>query len=427
MQARPLRQRDGETLLSQTFDRVRQQSERYCEPLRTEDFGLQGAPETSPPKWHLAHTTWFFETFVLKPFQKNFRPWHPQFEQLFNSYYNGVGEQFPRSRRGLLSRPSVDEILDYRHGIDQRVLALLNDQQHPDNASILERVELGLHHEQQHQELFFTDIKYSFSMNPLYPALQSGGVADGAVTPPPLQWSSCEGGLLHFGHRGDGFCYDNETPLHRAFVEPFVFANRLITNGEYLDFINDKGYERPELWLADGWTEVQRQGWKAPLYWHRQDDVWFEYRLQGLQPMNSAHPVCHVSAYEADAFARWRDARLPTEFEWEAIAQTLPVEGEFIEKGIYHPLPSSEDSHLQQIFGSLWEWTSSAYGPYPNFVPAAGTIGEYNGKFMCNQWVLRGGSCVSSQSHLRASYRNFFYPRDRWQFSGIRLAGRIDT
>ena len=419
------------------FEMIRRQSEEYCEPLQIEDFGLQAAPETSPPKWHLAHTTWFFETFVLKPFQKGFEPWHPQFEHLFNSYYNGVGEQFPRPQRGLLSRPSVDEVLDYRHAVDKQILTLLGDQKHPDRASILMRIELGLHHEQQHQELFFTDIKYSLSVNPLNPAYSPAANAHQDNThqsnayqnnarPEPLRWHRYEGGLLCTGHQSDSFCYDNETPAHRSFVEPFVFANRLTTNSEYLAFVEDAGYQRPELWLADGWTHVQQHGWRTPLYWRKQQGGWFEYTLRGLQPLNPAYPVCHVSAYEADAFARWRGARLPTEFEWEAVAQSLPVDGQFIEAGEYHPKPAVGTT-LQQLFGTLWEWTSSAYAPYPNFEPVAGALGEYNGKFMCNQLVLRGGSCVSSRSHLRASYRNFFYPQDRWQFSGIRLAGRGDA
>jgi ergothioneine biosynthesis protein EgtB len=404
------------------YEQTRRQSEDFCEPLTIEDYGLQAMPETSPPKWHLAHTTWFFETFILKPYQRGFEPWHLQFEQLFNSYYNGVGEQFPRPKRGLLSRPSVEEVLAYRQAVDHQIRALLQDEQHSDRETIRARVELGINHEQQHQELFFTDVKYSLSINPLNPVFSQEPLtpSDGAAVT-PITWHEFEGGLCEVGHRGDGFCYDNETPRHRTFIEPFALAHRLATNAEYLAFIDDGGYRRPELWLADGWSTVQQHGWSTPLYWRQKGNTWYEYTLHGLQPLDLARPVCHLSAYEADAFARWSQARLPTEFEWEYAARDLPVEGQFVESRLYHPEPAA-GAELQQLFGSAWEWTSSAYSPYPNFRPPAGTIGEYNGKFMCNQLVLRGGSCVSPRSHLRATYRNFFYPPDRWQFSGVRLA-----
>lgn len=411
--------------IAQSFRRIRRLSEQLCEPLQLEDFGLQAMPETSPPKWHLAHTTWFFETFILKPFLPGYEPWHPKFEVLFNSYYNGIGEQFPRPQRGLLSRPSLQEVQDYRHAVDRQVKRLLDDPKHPERDVILARAELGLHHEQQHQELFFTDIKYSLSANPLNPAfappaewqLPGGMVHD-------LQWHSFDGGVVHIGYDGDGFHYDNETPLHRQFVEPFSLASRLTTNAEYLEFIEDGGYQRPELWLADGWATVQQQQWKAPLYWRQDDGAlgdWCEFTLYGLQPLDPARPVSHLSGYEADAFARWSGARLPTEFEWECVAKQLAPGGHFVESAEFHPLANTSEG-LQQMFGTLWEWTTSAYSPYPGFSPAEGAIGEYNGKFMCNQWVLRGGSCVTSQDHIRASYRNFFYPRDRWQFTGVRLA-----
>lgn len=417
--------------LAQEFEHVRRQSELFCEPLQLEDYALQAAPETSPPKWHLAHTTWFFETFVLKPFKNDFKPWHVQFEQLFNSYYNGVGEQFPRAQRGLLSRPLVDEILSYRQAVNHQILRLLDEGDHPQRDTVLARIELGIHHEYQHQELFFTDLKYSFSCNPLSPAYVPLSAERKASPTIPLSWREYEGGPVQSGHAGEDFCFDNETPRHRHFVEPFALGNRLITNREYLAFMQDGGYQRPEFWLADGWTRVEQEGWKTPLYWQEIEADYHEYTLYGLLPLALEQPVCHLSAYEADAFARWAGARLPTEFEWESAAQALPVDGQFMEAGAYHPqtasapLPSvlSEASQtLHQIFGTLWEWTSSGYSPYPGFQPASGAIGEYNGKFMCNQLVLRGGSCVSAQRQLRASYRNFFYPPDRWQFTGLRLA-----
>ncbi len=406
------------------FSSTRNQSVQFCAPLELEDYGLQAMPQTSPPKWHLAHTTWFLETFVLQPFEKSFKPFNAQFEQMFNSYYNGIGEQFPRSQRGLLSRPCLSEVLDYRRQIDARIIALMNDSAHPDHQEILARVQLGVHHEQQHQELFFTDIKYSLSVNPLNIALYPTSTKQEHSTRAQdfgQGWHQNDGGLVRIGYQGAGFCYDNETPAHRVFLEPFEIANRLVTNGEFLTFLNDGGYHKPELWLADGWACVQQNGWNMPLYWRQRDEGWFEYTHAGVRPLDPSRPVCHVSAYEADAFARWAGARLPTEFEWESVAKDYPVQGQFVEEGSYHP-QAAQGEGLQQLFGSVWEWTSSAYGPYPGYQPAAGALGEYNGKFMCNQWVLRGGSCVSSRSHLRATYRNFFYPQDRWQFTGIRLA-----
>ena len=414
--------------LQRRFTITRNQSEHYCAPLQLEDYGLQAMPETSPPKWHLAHTTWFFETFILKPFQKHYRPWHPQFEQLFNSYYNSVGEQFPRHQRGLLSRPGIDEIMAYRHAIDEQILVLLDNRQHGDREAILARIELGINHEQQHQELFFTDLKYSLFQNPLHPSYTVRHFERKPTTERhALTWTHFDGGLTSIGHGGHSFSFDNETPVHSVFVESFSLANRLVTNNEYLAFIQDNGYQRPELWLADGWSLVQTHGWRKPLYWKRQTaNDWSEYTLYGMQSLDPAQPVSHVCAYEADAFARWRGARLPTEFEWESVARNIGCEGHFVETQELHPQPATspivQQEGPQQLFGTLWEWTSSAYGPYPKFTPPPGALGEYNGKFMCNQLVLRGGSCVSSRDHLRASYRNFFYPQDRWQFSGIRLA-----
>ena len=411
--------RDMSDDLAEHFLSTRAASERFCAPLAPEDYGLQGMVATSPPKWHLAHTTWFFETFILKAFKPGYQSPNSAFEVLFNSYYNGIGDQYPRAQRGLLSRPSVEEVLAYRRHINDVVVNLLANPG-PHYQQIARLVELGIQHEQQHQELFFTDIKYSLSRNPLYPAY-TDTLFENASQSIAQDWTDYSGGEVTIGSQHNGFCFDNELPAHAVLLQPYALANRLVSNGEYLEFIEDDGYRRPELWLADGWLTVSQNNWRQPLYWQRTDSGWFEYSLYGLIPLSLSSPVCHLSAYEADAFARWARARLPTEFEWEAAASRLPVEGQFVESSQLHPRPSDKPG-LQQLFGSAWEWTSSAYGPYPGFQPAAGAVGEYNGKFMANQLVLRGGSCVTSQSHIRASYRNFFYPQDRWQFSGIRLA-----
>lgn len=420
--------------LADQFTAVRQLSEDFCTPLATEDYGLQAMAETSPPKWHLAHTTWFFETFLLKPFIPHYQPHHPLYETLFNSYYNGIGQQHPRHQRGLLSRPSVAEVITYRARINELILDLLGDANHPNHIDIVQRIRLGIHHEQQHQELFFTDLKYCFFQNPLFPTYSGTPLAhqDPATREPG--WMSFQGDIVSVGFHNtgfhstsgqgdrdfcfDGFCFDNELPAHQVLLQSFQLSDRLITNGEFLAFMDDGGYRRPELWLADGWAECQQQGWQAPLYWLQQEGQWLEYTLHGLQPLDLERPVCHISAYEADAFARWRGARLPTEFELEQALSLQPVTGQFVESGEFHP--GDADGH--QLYGTVWEWTSSAYGPYPGYRPAAGAIGEYNGKFMCNQLVLKGGSCVTGRDHIRSSYRNFFYPKDRWQFTGIRLA-----
>ena len=408
--------------LISAYQAIRRNSEAFCEPLAIEDYGLQAVAETSPPKWHLAHTSWFFETFILKVFCPDYRsPW-PEYTYLFNSYYNGIGEQFARARRGLLSRPTVAQVYEYRHWVDRWMLELLADDRLQAVTGFRQRLQLGLHHEQQHQELFFTDLKYSFSCNPLYPVYRAGDMPrdDGVV--PSMGWREFAGGEGAVGYQGEGFCFDNELPRHPVLLQPYGLATRPVTNAEYLAFIDAGGYRQPEWWLADGWAELQQQGWQAPLYWQQQNGEWFEYTLHGLRPLALQAPVVHVSGYEADAYARWSGCRLPTEAEWEQAAATLPVTGQFVEAGHLQPLAVATDTPLQGMFGSVWEWTASSYAPYPGFCAAEGAVGEYNGKFMCNQLVLRGGSCVSSQSHLRASYRNFFYPRDRWQFSGIRLA-----
>jgi ergothioneine biosynthesis protein EgtB len=407
--------------LTARFLATRRHSVEFCAPLPIEDYGLQGDVFASPPKWHLAHTTWFFETFLLKPCLGGYRTPEPKYEELFNSYYNGVGRQFPRDRRGLLSRPTVGEVIHYRRLVDESVAALLADATHWQREAILARSELGIAHEQQHQELFFSDLKYSLSINPLFPVHTPRPVppADAAIA--PLTWSTFEGGLGETGFGGEGFAFDNELPRHRTYLEPYELADRLVTNGEYQAFVDEGGYRRPELWLADGWTVVQEQGWSGPLYWHESGGERMEYTLHGLQARQACQPVVHVSGYEADAFARWAGARLPTEEEWEHAAAGHPVTAGGVERGLLQPRAARGEG-LRQLYGECWQWTRSAYGPYPGFRTAPGVIGEYNGKFMSNQWVLRGGSCVSMREQLRPSYRNFFYPQDRWQFSGIRLA-----
>lgn len=412
--------------LARHFTETRGYSLAVCELLTTEDLCLQGAEFASPPKWHLAHTTWFFETFLLKPFLAGYQEFHPLFETLFNSYYNGVGKPYPRPDRGLLSRPTIGEVREYRQLVDQAMLDLLEDNNHSHRQAILDRCRLGIEHEKQHQELFFTDIKFSLSRNPLYPAYaQHREVYVSAAV--PHQWLEFKGGLVAIGvnqHETD-FAYDNESPRHRVYLEDFALANRLVTNREYQAFIDDGGYQDPGYWLSDGWAIVEREQWQQPLYWRTKEGVDMEYTLYGLQPRLDDTPVCHVSGYEADAYANWAGQRLPTEAEWEA---TASIQGGNSlgtadnQPDSLHPMPADEGAGLQQLYDSCWQWTASAYRPYPGFRVAEGAIGEYNGKFMSNQWVLRGGSCVTSGNHLRNSYRNFFYPHDRWQFSGIRLA-----
>lgn len=402
------------------FIETRQQSIDCCSPLLLEDYCLQGAAFASPPKWHLAHTTWFFETFILKPFASDYTPRNPAFSVLFNSYYNGIGAQHPRDQRGLLSRPSLEEVLAYRAEVDLVLLDLIRNAD-PAQAGIIEaRLVLGIEHERQHQELFFTDIKYSLSVNPLYPAYSERPL-ETAARGAPAKWLQYPGGLVEIGHQGEGFCFDNELPRHQAFLEPFELSSHLVTNAEYQAFVDDGAYQNPELWLADGWSTLQSENWRGPLYWAERNGQALEYSLYGLRQRQPEHPVCHVSGYEADAYARWVGARLPTEQEWETAAQQQPA-SRGLDDGHYHPRPAPGNTGLDQLYGDCWQWTRSAYTPYPGFRASAGAIGEYNGKFMSNQWVLRGSSCVTKDSQARSSYRNFFYPQDRWQFSGIRLA-----
>jgi ergothioneine biosynthesis protein EgtB len=398
-----------------------------CLPLENDDYGVQPMVDASPPKWHLAHTSWFFETFLLKPVLQDYQPFHERFEYLFNSYYNGVGQPFPRHLRGTLSRPTVAEVIAYRKHVDDQMAPLLDGALTPEQAEL---VTLGLHHEQQHQELLVTDIKYNLGHNPLFPSLPAPatpatGEAHDAVALSESGYQDFPGGLVSIGARGDEFCFDNELPRHQYYLEPYRLFERLVSNAEFLEFIVDRGYETASLWLSDGWQWLQSNpDTRSPLYWHNRDGEWFEYRLtSGLELLSPSAPVCHVSFYEADAFARWAGARLPLEEEWEAAAEAVDTcHGHFADSLRLHPEPATREPGLRQMFGDVWEWTQSAYSPYPGYRPPAGTIGEYNGKFMSNQRVLRGGSCATPADHMRVSYRNFFYPPDRWQFSGIRLA-----
>lgn len=434
----------AESLL-QRYRHVRRWSERIVEPLAAEDCVIQSMPDVSPMRWHLAHTTWFLETFVLKPRQANHQPYDQAYEYLFNSYYNSVGQQFPRARRGLLSRPTVAEVLAYRRHVDERVRELLTQRavaaQAPESQSDdgLRVIELGLQHEQQHQELMLTDIKHVLSCNPLWPIYQADEHHIGEPPSPaaPLAWQAFEEGIRWIGHeanpqpgtRASRFAFDNESPRHQQFVHAFELANRLVTNAEFQDFIEDGGYTSPQWWLSAGWATVQEQGWQAPLYWVSQADGWSEFTLAGLRPLAPQAPVCHVSYFEADAYARWAGMRLPTEAEWEVAAESAGAfspaalqAANFAETENFHPRAARSDAPLAQLAGNVWEWTSSSYSAYPGYAPPPGALGEYNGKFMCNQYVLRGGSCVTPVSHIRPTYRNFFPSDARWQFSGIRLA-----
>jgi ergothioneine biosynthesis protein EgtB len=372
-------------------------------------------PDASPAKWHLAHTTWFFETFVLGPHRPGFRPYRAEWAPLFNSYYVAAGPRHPRPERGLLTRPTVEEVLAYRRWVEEALAQLLDAPAalRPEVEGLLE---LGLQHEQQHQELLLTDLLHAFSRNPLGPTYRPGPPPPSTAT--PLAWTAHAGGIVKVGHAGTGFAFDNEGPAHRVFLEPFELASRPVGAGEFAEFVADGGYRRAELWLADGLAAAQAGGWEAPPYWIRREDGWHHFTLHGELPLDPAAPVSHLSYYEADAFARWAGARLPTEAEWECPAQLAPVDGQFVEGGWLTPRAHGGGSP----FGSVWCWTSSPYVPYPGFRPAAGAVGEYNGKFMVNQFVLRGGSCLSPRSHLRATYRNFFPPHARWQMTGLRLA-----
>ncbi len=411
------------------YQRVRAATEALCAPLHREDYMVQSMPDVSPPKWHIAHVSWFFEAFLLTPFLKDYRSLDPAYDFLFNSYYETHGTPFPRPDRGMISRPTVDEVYRYRAHIDEAMARLLEAPPAEHVDEILQRVELGLHHEQQHQELLVMDIKHILAQNPLCPAyrddLRDDLATPSATKPGELVWLSYPAGVRRIGHNSEmgGFAYDNEMPRHRQFVEAFEIAERPVTNGEFLAFIRDGGYRRPDHWLADGWQQVKDEGWTAPLYWVQRDDGWYHMTLGGLVPVDENAPVCHVSFYEADAYARWAGARLPSEAEWEIAAEGADIEGNFVESGHLQPVAKAADGVVpSQLYGDVWEWTGSAYRPYPGFRTLPGSLGEYNGKFMSGQMVLRGGCCATPRSHIRPSYRNFFPPQARWAFSGVRLA-----
>ncbi|WP_372877138.1 ergothioneine biosynthesis protein EgtB [Spongiibacter marinus] len=403
--------------LERRYQRCRDETLALVASLSDEDCQLQSMPDASPAKWHLAHSSWFFETFILQAQLPDYQPFHPSYAELFNSYYNAIGKQFSRPHRGLLSRPSLADITRYRAHVDRHIRALLRRPQHDPGPLLI----LGIQHEKQHQELLLMDIKHAFHQNPLYPAYQPNPTNTAASQHAALSWSWFDGGLVCIGDAGSEFSFDNERPQHKVWLNPFELANRPVSNGEFAEFIADGGYRRPEHWLSDGWAQLQDTGRGAPHYWHLRDDQWWEFTLAGLHPLQAASSACHLNFYEATAYAHWAGARLPTEQEWEHASRALPVAGHFANRARYHP-EAAQHTPLAQMFGDVWEWTNSSYLPYPGFTPFAGDAGEYNGKFMSGQFVLRGGSCLSPDDHLRHSYRNFFYPHQYWQCAGLRLA-----
>ncbi len=424
MQPQPAHQAEAPVASAARYQSVRAATIQLAAPLSAEDCCVQSMPDTSPVKWHLAHTTWFFETFILERHENGFKPFDPAFRVLFNSYYNGVGDRHPRTQRGMMTRPSLEAVLAYRQQVDRRMVTLFASAGHDVDAAL---IELGLQHEQQHQELMLTDVKHLLSFNPLAPAYhQEGPVTLPPRMPAPLQWLEQPGGIVQIGAAGDrAFCFDNELPRHPALLAPHAIASRPVTNADFLEFIRDGGYRTHALWLAEGWDWIGSQDIRHPFYWRPADDqslAFTEFTLAGLQTPDPAAPVSHLSYFEADAYARWAGARLPTEAEWEQAAAGCPLEGHFADAGHHHPQAPAAARGPVQMFGDVWEWTSSSYAPYPGYRPAAGALGEYNGKFMVNQYVLRGGSCATPAGHVRASYRNFFPATARWQFSGLRLA-----
>lgn len=417
--SQPARKSGSKTKCLELFRRTRRQTEALVAPLTPDDMMLQSMEDASPAKWHLAHTTWFFEEFILKPYSGGYVSPDDRFSTLFNSYYVQAGPRHARGQRGLLSSPDIEAVMSYRAHIEDAIDALLHNQRGDANR-VLDLVELGCHHEMQHQELLVTDLLHGLSHNPLLPVYHRAEPMQ-IVEEQPVRWLSHSGGISEIGHDGSGFAFDCEGPRHKTYLAPFKLASRPTSNREWVRFIEAGGYQRPELWLSDGWAQAQKEDWEAPLYWWKQDDQWWTYTLRGPQPVNLNGPVVHVSYYEADAYARFCGKRLPTEAEWETIARDTPITGNFLEDRHYRPLPSSgSDDH--QFWGDVWEWTQSAFSPYPGFRPPEGAIGEYNGKFMCNQMVLRGGSCATPKAQMRPTYRTFFYPHQRWQMLGVRLA-----
>lgn len=412
---------DSQQLLSQYLI-TRVTTEKLCQPLLIEDYVIQSIPDVSPPKWHLAHTTWFFETFLLKTYSASYIEFDPLYQYLFNSYYQRLGEPYPRAKRGLLSRPSVQEVYDYRRYVDEQVSDLVG--LYPEHNNLLSILELGIHHEQQHQELLLMDIKHNYSLIPDFSPYLTGNKSFNDHELTTLTFVAFDGGETEVGHKCCGFSFDNEKPCHLQQLQPYVLANRLVTNGEFANFIADGGYENPQWWLADGWDYISKKKWQAPLYWWKQDNDWLVYTLQGLSEMDPRQPVVHVSFYEAYAYASYVNKRLPTEAEWENVANRFDkVVGNFLEDRLYHPQSlKSKAEGIEQLFGDVWEWTASPYTAYPGFKAEKNALGEYNGKFMSSQMVLRGGSCITPKAHIRPSYRNFFHAEKRWQFSGIRLA-----
>lgn len=415
-------QRFSKEHVLENYKRIRAFTHHLVDPLEIEDFVIQPMENTSPTKWHLAHTSWFFETFVLGKYQLGFESLHPQYAYLFNSYYLRTGVPFSRADRGVLSRPTVKEVFEYRAYVNDQVEQFIKncDEKIWEEASQV--VEIGLNHEQQHQELILTDLKYLLAQNPLLPVYKECEILDSKPVD-KLNWVPFEEGVVEIGHTGNEFTYDNEHPRHQTFVQNFELADRLVTNQEYLEFMNDGGYEQIELWLDEGWSKVKSEQWKSPLYWFKRDGEWFNFTLSGARKVELNEPVTHISYFEADAFARWKGCRLPTEQEWEHACGKLEIKGNFVDENRFHPASAeSENESLRQMYGDAWEWTQSSYAAYPGYKPLPGALGEYNGKFMANQYVLRGGSCATSQSHIRKTYRNFFHTDARWQFTGIRLA-----
>ena len=414
---------DDSAATQSAYQSVRERSIQITQPLSAEDCAVQSMPDVSPTRWHLAHTTWFFETFLLRDVS-GYKTFDPNFEYLFNSYYNQVGEQFPRSRRGLITRPGLSETLQYREHVDLAMQELLAGDQLTNNQ--LHTLAIGLNHEQQHQELMLTDVKHVLSCNPTFPVYNDHPFA--SASPQGLEWIEIGAGLYDIGHEGDDFAFDNELPSHQVFLHDCKVAGSLVTCGDYLQFMDEGGYQRPEFWLSLGWSKVQEEQWDSPLYWVRRDNKWFQFTLAGLVPVNPDWPVCHVSLFEADAFARWSGMRLPTEFEWEVARKQRRADSntssddQFADHLLENDLAIHPTQSSPSMLGGVWQWTSSSYAAYPGYRPPEGALGEYNGKFMCNQYVLRGGSVATDSNHIRTTYRNFFPANTRWQFSGIRLA-----